>query len=122
MAAAAVIADNTPATAIDFSLDMNIGQIVLTFNDVVDITTWYNYETFIQRAAFAYYSKQGLQGIAIGTDSNVIVVNISNLISLKRQLNYGTATDLTTTYLTINANAINDIRGVDITAVTDGNG
>ena len=120
--AAAIIADNSPATAIDFSLDMNIGQIVLTFNDVVDVSTWYNQETFIQRAAFTYNSKQGLSGIVSGTDSNVVAVNITNINSLKQRLNYGTAIDLNTTYLTIRAHAINDIRSVDIIAVTDGNG
>ena len=116
IAAAAVIADNTPATAIDFSLDMNIGQIVLTFNDVVDVSIWHDQETFI-----IYSSKQGLSGIIITDNSNVIIVNISNLNSLKQQLNDGTATELDTTYLTIQAHAINDIRGVDITAVTDDN-
>ena len=116
IAAAAVIADNIPATAIDFSLDMNIGQIVLTFNDVVDVSTWRDQETFI-----VYCSKQGLSGMIITDNSNVIIANISNLNSLKQQLNDGTATELDTTYLTIQAHAINDIRGVDIIAVTDDN-
>ena len=123
IAADTVIADNSPATAIGFSLDMNIGQIVLTFNDVVDVSTWSNsHETFIQRAALTYNSKQGLLGIVISNNSNVISVNISNLNYLKQHLNYGTATELNTTYLTIQAHAINDIQGVDIIAVTDGNG
>ena len=122
IAAAAVIADNTPATAIDFSLDMNIGQIVLTFDDVVDVNTWYSQETFIQRAAFTYNSKQGLSGYVGSDNSNIIPITITNLNSLKWQLNYGTATELNTTYLTIRAHAINDIQGVDIIAVTDGNG
>ena len=122
IAAATIIVDNSPATAIGLSLDMNIGQIVLTFDDVVDVSTWYNQETFIQRAAFTYNSKQGLSGIVSSDSSNIISVNITNLNTLKRQLNYGTATEVNTTYLTIRAHAINDIRGVDIIAVTDGNG
>ena len=117
IAAATIEPDNSPATAIDFSLDMNIGQISLTFNDVVDVSTWHNQKTFIQ-----YNSKQSLSGIIVTDNSNVIIVNISNLNSLKQQLNYGTATELDTTYLTIQAHAINDIRGVDITAVTNDNG
>ena len=123
IAADTVVTDNSPATAIGFSLDMNIGQIVLTFNDVVDVNTWsYSYETFIQRAALTYNAKLGLSGVVISDSSNVISVNIHNLNSLKWQLNYGTATELNTTYLTIQAHAINDIHGVDIIAVTDGNG
>ena len=119
-----VVTDHSPATAVGFSLDMNIGQIVLTFDDVVDVSTWsaYSHEAFIQRAALTYNAKQGLYGITISDNSNVISVNISNLNSLKFQLNYGTATELNTTYLTIQAHAINDIRGVDIIAVTDGYG
>ena len=122
IAPATVIPDDSPVTAIGFSLDMNIGQIILTFNDVVNVSTWLNYETFIQRARFTHNSKFGLSGIVISNDSNVILVNVSNLFSLKQQLYYGTAVDLNSTYLTIRAHAINDIRGIDIIAVTDGNG
>ena len=122
IAVAAVIADDSPATAIGFSLDMNIGQITLTFNDVVDVSTWHDQETFIQRAAFTHNSKFGISGIVISNNSKIILVNISNLLSLKHRLYSGVAVDLNSTYLTIRAHAINDIRGVDIIAVTDGNG
>ena len=122
IAAATIIADTSPATAIGLSLDMNIGQIVLTFTDVVDVSTWYNQETFIQYAAFTNGNKQGLSGIVGSNNSNIISVHITNLNNVKHQLYYGTATNINTTYLTIRAHAINDIRGVDIIAVTDGNG
>ena len=131
IAAAAVIADNSPATAIGFSLDMNIGRVVLTFNDVVDVGTWANLETFIQNAALAYSvpdyrydSKVGLSGSVSSYNSNLVVLDLilHNFNTLKVQLNFGTAAELNTTYLTIQAHAINDIRGVDIIAVTDGNG
>ena len=122
IAATAVIADNSPATAVGLSLDMNIGQIVLTFDDVVDVNTWYNQETFIQRAAFTYNFRQEISGYVGSINSNIIPITITNLNSLKQRLNYGIATELNTTYLTIRAHAINDIRGVDIIAVTDGNG
>ena len=122
IAATAVTADDSPATAIGFSLDMNIGQVVLTFNDVVDISTWQSRETFIQGAAFTYNSKYEISGFVMSDDSDVVLVNITNLNYIKEQLNYGTAVNLNSTYLTIRAHAINDIRGVDIIAVTDGNG
>ena len=131
IAAAAIIADNSPATAVGFSLDMNIGQVVLTFNDVVDVGTWANSETFIQNAPLAYQishwryvSKVGLSGVISSYNSNLISLDLmmNSFNSLKVQLNFGTATELNTTYLTIQAHAINDIRGVDIIAVTDGNG
>ena len=120
--AGVVTVDNSPATAISFTLDMNIGQIDLTFNDVVDVSTWYNGDTFLQRAAFTHNSRFQLSGTVISGDSNIILLRIYNLNSLKQQLFYGTAIDLNSTYLTIRAHAINDIRGIDIIAVTDGNG
>ena len=128
IAAAAVIADNSPATAIGFSLDMNIGQVVLTFSDVVNVSTWRNQEAFIQGAPLIastyYYQWHGLSGIINNENSNTInvILDLYNLRNIKEGLNYGTATNISTTYLTIRAHAINDIRGVDIIAVTDGNG
>ena len=128
IAAAAVIADNSPATVVDFSLDMNIGQIALTFNDVVNVSTWHNGEIFIQEAAFTenlgIVYQHALSGIIASNNSNVIILNLYayDLCYLKKELYYGTAVDLNSTYLTIRAHAINDIRGVDIIAVTDGNG
>ena len=130
IAATAVIADDSPATVIDFSLDMNIGRIVLTFNDVVDVSTWRNEEMFIQRAALTYDNyyyygyTYGLSAIVGSDNSNVIILDLPsyNLHHLKDQLYYGTAVNLSTTYLTIRAHAINDIRGIDIIAITDGNG
>ena len=127
IAAAAVIADNSPATAIGFSLDMNIGQVVLTFSDVVNVSTWRNQEAFIQGAplissTYHYYQRHGLSGIINNENSNTIILDLYNLYSIKEGLNYDTATNISTTYLTIRAHAINDIRGVDIIAITDGNG
>ena len=129
IATAVVIADNSPAIAIGFSLDMNIGQVVLTFSDVVNVSTWRNQEAFIQGAPliastyyYYYYQGHGLSGIINNENSNTIILDLYNLYDIKERLNYGTATNISTTYLTIRAHAINDIRGVDIIAVTDGNG
>ena len=122
---AVVIADNSPATAIGFSLDMNIGQIVLTFNDVVNVSTWLNREAFIQRAAFnRYYSRVELSGTVMNGDCDIVVINIYDYVlnNLKSRSNYDRiAIDINSTYLTIRAHAINDINGVDIIAVTDDN-
>ena len=127
IAAAAVIADNSPATAVGFSLDMNIGQVVFTFSDVVNVSTWHNQEAFIQSAPLRlstyYYVRYDLSGVINSDNSNIIVLNLSvyYLNNIKEGLYYGIAADINTTYLTIRAHAINDIRGVDIIAVTDGN-
>ena len=47
IAAVDVLADYSPATVINFLLDMNLGQLVLTFNDVVDVSTLELSEVFI---------------------------------------------------------------------------
>ena len=120
---AAVIPDNSPATAIGFSLDMNIGQIVLTFSDVVDVSTLRPSEIFIQNATYSLNTMYELSGSTNIGNSNIVAINFtkSNLIGLKEYILRGVAADMNTTYLTIRAHAINDIRGVDIIAVTDGN-
>ena len=122
--AASIIEDNSPATAVEFSLDMNIGQVVLTFNDVVDATTLRPGEIFIQDAATAAIGTHGLAGSGSRNNSSIIVIILSqgNLITLKYRLLSGIATDVNSTYLTIRAHAIDDLSGTDIIAVTDSNG
>ena len=119
-----VTPDSSPATAVDFSLDMNIGQVVLTFSDVVDVSTLRSGEIFIQDDATSAISMHGLSGTSSSANSNIIVIDLDpdNLISLKYQLLGGVATDINSTYLTIRAHAIDDLTGLDIIAVTDGNG
>ena len=124
IAAANVIDDYSPATVVNFSLDMNIGQLVLTFNDVVDVSTIRLSEVFIQ--SNAYSSTRHVPSGSYSTmDSSITVINLteSNLLQLKYYtLLYRLASDISSTYLTIRAHAINDYRGVDIIAITDGNG
>ena len=121
IAAANVIDDYSPATVVNFSLDMNIGQLVLTFNDVVDVSTTQLNEIFIQEDAYSS-RKHVPSGPHSSIDSSIIGINL-NLIQLKYELLlYGLAADINSTYLTIRAHAINDYRGVDIIAITDGNG
>ena len=125
IAAADVIADNSPATVDNFSLDMNIGRFVLTFSDVVDVSTLRYNEIFIQRSINTLSTLHSPSGTYDrNMDSIIIPINLykSNLNQLKHKLLGGLATDINTTYLTIRAYAINDIRGVDVIATTNGNG
>ena len=124
MPATNVTSDSSPATVVEFSLDMNIGQVVLTFNDVVDVDTLRTNEILIQDAVTSVIEMQWLSGSSSSGNSNVIVIDLSlnNLISLKYWLLSGVATDINSTYLTIRAHAIDDLNGVDIIAITDGKG
>lgn len=124
MAAADVIADNSPATLVNFSLDMNIGQFVLTFNDVVDVSTLRLNEIFIQNSVYSTSAKYVPSGSYNRIDSSVIEINlyVYSVLQLKEKLLSSLATDINSTYLIIRAHAINDICGVDIIAITNGNG
>ena len=125
IAAADVIADNSPATLANFSLDMNIGRFVLTFSDVVDVSTLRYNEIFIQRSSYTLSTLHSPFGpYDRNLNSSIIPIDLygSDLRQLKYKLLGGLATNINTTYLTIRAGAINDIRGVDIIAITSGNG
>lgn len=124
IAAANIIADNSPTTAIGFSLDMNIGKVILTFNDVVDVSTLRPNEIFIQNAAYSTGVMHELSGTTKSDNSSIIAIDLTanNLIELKYHKLSGVAANINTTYLTIRAHAIDDITGIDIIAVTDGNG
>ena len=122
IAAADIIADNSPATVTNFSLDMNIGQFVLTFSDVVDVRTLQYNEIFIQRSINTYSTLHSPSGtFNRNMNSSIIPIELG-LHQLKEKLLGGLATNINTTYLTIRAAAVNDIRGVDIIAITSGNG
>ena len=133
IAAADVIADNSPATLTNFSLDMNIGRFVLTFSDVVDINTLRPYEIFIQRSPNASstlhtlsgrYEHLFFYGYIRNLDLSILPIDLyeSNFHQLKSRILDGLATNINTTYLTMSADAINDISGVDVIPITNGNG
>ena len=129
IAAADVIGDDSPATVVAFSLDMNIGRFVLTFSDVVDFSTLQIGEMSIQPTAYATGSMYTTKYIPLGVYSNMNSSIFqsdftgSRLIELKyRLITYNLATDINSTYLIMSPDAINDIRGVDVIAITNGNG
>ena len=125
VAAADVIADNSPATLANFSLDMNIGRFVLTFSDVVDFSTLRSTEIFIQGFPTTDSTRHSPSGsYDYDMESSIIPIDLleSNLRQLKNRILDGIATNINTTYLTMSADAVNDIRGIDIIAITSGNG
>jgi len=124
IAAAVIIEDNSPTTLIKFSLDMNIGRLILTFNDVVDVSTLRLFEIFIQRAALSYSARYRPLGYSSTMDLNTVQIDLSSfgLIQLKGYLLSGLAIDINSTYLIISDTAIDDYRGNCIIAITNGNG
>ena len=119
-----VIEDNSPATVVNFSLDMNTGQIIFTFNDVVDLSTLRVNKIKIQHSAYYYSSltHNPFGSYNNSIKSSIIQIHLSYLDLLKCKLLRGLAIDLNSTYMTIDADALDDIRGVDIIEITNGNG
>ena len=121
--ASSVVDDNTAARLISFSIDMNIGQLTLEFNDVVDIDSARLRRTIsvqdAQRSMTPPY--EIVDATSPSNDSTVILVDISpaDLIALKA--NFDVATSVSNAFVTIEASAFNDLRGEDIIATTDDN-
>ena len=120
-----VIEDNSPTTVVNFSLDMNTGQIIFTFNDVVDLSTLQLDEILLQDSA--YYSSvthrpYGSYNNSINSSIFQIYLSDLNQMQLKDRMRSGLATGVNFTYMTIDADALDDIRGIDIIGITNGNG
>lgn len=102
-----------PPNLVSFSLDMNVGALVLTFDETVDFkTTNFTYIT-IQNAPNSNAVSFTLTGGSTNnTDYSVavyIVLTINDLNNLKRI--YTVATSLSNTYLSIIKGAVLDMSG-----------
>ena len=119
-----VIEDNSPATVVNFLLDMNTGQIILTFNDVVDLSTLYLGTILLQDSAYSFVNHRPYGSYNNSINSSIIQIHLPNLnqMQLKDRMRSGLATGVNSTYMTIDANALDDIHGVDIIGITNGNG
>ena len=123
-----VIEDNSPAAIANYLLNMNTGQIIFTFNDVVDLSTLNVNEIRIQDSAYYYSSRRSeahyltRSSYNNSINSSIIHIHISNFNQLKYRSLNGLATGINSTYVIIDAEALDDYRGVDIIGITDGNG
>ena len=122
--ATTVIPDTTRANLLAFSLDLNVGFLNLTFDDLIDPTMFYPPAITIQSAKAVRPIRGPLYTL---TDSTVLqtynfMVNI--LLSQQDRIGLfqvsGLATSKNNTYLTMQADAFNDYLSVDVIAVTDG--
>ena len=121
-----VVADDTRATLVNFGINMDLGQISLTFNDVVDVSSSRIRRTVsLQRAESdnvpydleAFYTRNDI----LGNDSTVVVIQLAeeDITALKATLDL--VMNIDDSYITIEAETFNDIRGEDIIAVTNDN-
>ena len=119
------VVDSTRATLSSFSLDMNIGQLNLTFSDVMRADSFDASAITIQSAQTAVpprlytLSKTG-SSISSGDGGYVFVVSLAPTDFFNIKSISGLANTQAHTYLTMQAFAVNDHADIDILAITDG--
>ncbi len=117
------VSDDSPATLEAFSLDLNIGELILTFTDVVDVASARLDRRTVslqdRMNANGFYDITG--GIITSTDSNIVTVQLNMVDTLAVKALLDVATSTLNTFITIEAEAFQDLRSVPIIAVTDRN-
>ena len=117
-----VVADSSPATLSNFTIDMNSATLVLTFTDVIKISSFRPRRIELQNAsevpAGASITIQG--ETPTGSNSTIITLPLTDTDINTLKASPFIATNVNDTYITIQAAAFDDLRGVDITAVTVG--
>ena len=118
-----VIPDTSPATLDTFTLDMNTGEISLTFTDVVVPATLRPSSIQIQDDSLAATSVTLTEDSYTNSSNGNIVKIILSFVDLNA-ITYDTAlaTDLNNTFITVRGDAVRDLQGNDIVPITDGNG
>lgn len=121
----AVIPDTTLATLQSFFLDMNTGTLQLTFNDVVNASTFSASGITVQSSNFRgqgeFYTLSSSSYSASPAVGYAINVSLSDadLNEIKYRLNL--ATEVSNTYLTLGLQTIEDVYGHYIKPIVDGN-
>ena len=118
------IFDLSSASLESFDINIDLGVITLTFNDVMDATTMNVDGITIQNVAYASMpNRYALQYSSTSTLFNgyifVINMGVSDLNVIKEYPEI--ATNLNTSFITLYAYTINDVYGRDVHATTDEN-
>lgn len=123
--ASTFITDTVKAEIETFTLDMNEGIMVITFNDVIRANTFDPIRATFQSRVFAVFGES--YTLTSGTNSSLtdgytlsVYLSESDLNNIKAIP--ALASVINNTYITLQANVINDVFGKDLTALTDGNG
>ena len=117
-----VVSDLTPLELVAFDLDIDVGQLLLTFNDVALGSTFNPEAITIQDNTTAMYQFSLTASSYTNTNaSHVIEVTLGAEDLFQLKSTFGIVGDRNTTYLTLRADAIDDIQMVDVIAITDTN-
>jgi hypothetical protein len=114
------VADTTSPELISFSLDMNIGQITMTFSEAVKVSSFVPQAVSLAGAAERGSTNLTFTGGSTSMyDGTVVYLNIStsdlNEIKLREDLGTGTST----TYLFLSSDAIVDMNFNEVVQVTN---
>ena len=116
------VPDSTRPQLVSLSLDMNTGVLGLTYDDAVNVSTFDPTAFRIQNGLRATQSRHYTLTTS-NTTSPIgynITVQFSDVDFLGIKDIAGLARDLETSWLTMQAFAIDDVEGVDVLAITDG--
>ena len=117
------IADSMRPELVDFSLDIQAGTLVLTFNDVVNASTFDASAIAIQSSLWAQVGEvvpltnNSSSASASGYEISV-QLSVEDHLALRDNRQVAISAD--TTWLTMQAFAIDDVFGLDVLAITDG--
>ncbi|XP_062519236.1 uncharacterized protein LOC134194325 [Corticium candelabrum] len=115
------IADQTAATLTRYVLDLNRGELRLTFNDVIDAKSLFGPAFTLQTGESRNRNYVSLtSNSTTASDSGydiVLQLSESDLNAVKANVDLGTNRE--DTYLAMTAQAVDDVFGVDVIAVTD---
>ena len=119
-----LVDDTTHPELISFTLDMDSGEVVLSFSDVVDATTFdvsgLTFQGQNNRVPLEWHTLSTASSLSSTDNSFSITVFLGN-DDLNRIKQIRTlATSLDDTYLTVSAFLVDDLAGIDLTAITDG--
>ena len=120
-----VVRDQTDLMVVSYSLDLDTGLLLLSFNDVVRNSTFDPKGVIIQNASF---SEDGARfeltenSINLSPSGFSLTIQIGDDDLNQIKANSMLATNENNTYLTIRASTVEDVFGDDILAVTNGQG
>ena len=116
------VPDTTKATLSSFRLDMTSGTLYLTFNDIIDTSTFHPPGVILQssnvRQEGSYYRLTNASTTPSIFGYEMIISLSSDLYGIKSVGSVGNS--INTTYITLQADTVDDSFDEDIVAVTDG--
>lgn len=119
------IEDTSPPNVVSFSLDMDEGEVGVVFNDVILGSTFdvgaLTFQSAASRVPLVWHTLSRSSSSSSTSNGFEVLVNIgsSDLNRLKQIRNL--TTGVGDSFLTATATVANDVNGIDVIAITDGN-